>query len=342
VTKDGLTVPVVWKDNVDLWHQQIDDIITATGPAGTPHPVRAARVSATLTVGDPSYIGYDLGLNKPDGSPDIDGVMMWVTLYDPTESRIRTRLPQEVIKAGRVLVGLEEVTGADLLVTRVKNFNIAAVSETMPAPLKTHFRNACNAGVLIQRKSGRDLLSSFHKLNETYIRMRDWCEAPILLSTGVIGHRNGKVTIDGDLTKVNYSSMVAKLLFWQWRGGYFIPLVRDSDIIMFVGKMESRWLHHSDERWVMKERPPVQTLLPAGWWERIGVLPGFREAKSRDLAEYPGVECMADALVYLSNDKNYVRTNHPRGVGPADFRNIREWLGLKPGERLVVERDESQ
>lgn len=83
--------------------------------------------------------------------------------YDPTEGRDNTCLSQEIIKLGRPLEGLEAQTGADLLISPLDDILPSNVNRP---PGSLLLRKHCEAGMLVQRKSGRDMLNSIPRLAE--------------------------------------------------------------------------------------------------------------------------------------------------------------------------------
>jgi len=115
-----------------------------------------------------------------------------VIFYDPTEAREKTKLPANVIAAGVEMPGLEKFTGADLLLSPL-SIPIEALNVPGVEKLKVH----CQAGMLIQRKSGMDFFSSIGRLMDIQWRMQQW-GLGWLLVTGNIGcGKNGLAYMDG-------------------------------------------------------------------------------------------------------------------------------------------------
>ncbi len=263
-------------------------------------------------------------------------------LFDPTEAREASLLPQAVITAGRPLIGLEALTGADLMLTR-QPLELTRISNDTPVPILSAFAIAVRNGMLIQRKSGLDLLSSLDKLNRIQLKMMRFGGECWLLATGVIEARGGMVVLDKRVTKWKYSTLMAKIVDWQRRGGYWYCLPDDEHLTAFVAAAEKRVT--GDAVKVVATRQPAQSIVPAGWWERLTAIPGFGLTKAQALAEWLadgnyGFDTMAHALEYLSWEKRYVRDDHPNRVGPSDFKNARAWLMLEPGQRIVTTMEE--
>src|SRR5436190_9329914 len=104
---------------------------------------------------------------------------MGILFIENSEARKGTRLPQNVISAARVLNGLEETTGADILLSPLSMpiHNLNAIGLLM---LKRHIE----AGILIQRKSGRDAVNSIPNLPSIQERMRVHTKYPLLIIVG--------------------------------------------------------------------------------------------------------------------------------------------------------------
>ena len=153
---------------------------------------------------------------------------------DPTEARHGTLLPQSVIEKAQVLTGLEAETGADFLITPLSKpalGNAIADTKLSYAKLLKHTQ----AGALVQRKSGNDLLNSIKRLPAILDRMLAWTPRPVLLVTGVFyPGKNGNTVCNGRATKWDYNSLQGALESWQLGGGFVRLLQQDSDILQWV------------------------------------------------------------------------------------------------------------
>ena len=124
--------------------------------------------------------------------------------YDPTESSMTSLLPASVIKSGAKITGFEEMTGADYL--------LSIYDKSLPSRLKSivpHKRllklHCGHHGILIQRKSGNDLLSSIPRLEEIFNRMYKWTVNPVLLITGIFTQtKKGMVKVNNRVSDWNY------------------------------------------------------------------------------------------------------------------------------------------
>ena len=253
--------------------------------------------------------------------------------YDPTEARDKTRLPANVISAGKSLPGLERETGADLLLSPLSGLPIKVLNVPGLEKLKVH----CQAGVLIQRKSGMDFFSSIGHLMNIQWRMQQWGLGWLLI-TGNIGRgKNDLAYMDGRRTHVSYQQMIGALDYWQLRGGGITVLQEDALTAKWIALMCDRVEKVAYEpeievpplrqKTVKKERnkaknAAVQTLM---------CFPGIGEKWARIIADEKGT--LAKSMEFLSGEDYF------RGLGPKTRENARAWLGLKKGESLCLTMD---
>ena len=141
--------------------------------------------------------------------------MGFTLLIDHTEARHGTKLPANVIEHATVITGLEALTGADLILSPLDTPTLKALTKC-PASvqmLKIH----CQAGCLIQRKSGSDFIGSISKLAEIEYRMSQW-GLPWLLVTGEFRCTPAqKVIVNGRKTGYSYWSVLGSLDSWILR-----------------------------------------------------------------------------------------------------------------------------
>lgn len=254
--------------------------------------------------------------------------------YDPTEARVDSRLAEGVINAGKPLVGLEALTGADLLLT-ASECPFESVSQKMPHPLLNTFLKLTSHGMLVARKSGTDLVRSLVNLDSILMRMLDWTgpngEA-WLVSTGVHDEdMKGNIVVDGRSTGVRYTRVMARVTLWQRRGGYYVNLPNDRRLVSWCARWEQSWSTKPELK-VVRERHVI--LVDAPWWERLTLVPNVGNVRAVAIGKWlpEGYRTFGDALAYLSWPENYNPKDHPEGVGPALFETTRKWLGSRDGE----------
>jgi len=284
--------------------------------------------------------------------------------YDPSESRDKTRLQQEVINAGKPLDNLEMLTGADLLVTPIiDNINIpkpfvSSINENaltvigkmynskpievakyveipLPAVLATYkFWQACQAGILIQRKSGNDFTASIPKLNEIIGRMLLWTPDPWLLIAANIGcDRDGKAVIDGKTSGFTHKQVVSSKMSWMMSGGNVIEISRDnltSHVIEYAER-KLKQLNQDQNKFVVRRKWTRQTIVGPNdkRWEWMNVLinlPGIGQKRAKALADYAGN--LVNAIVFLC-DTNAVKELGNNDVARvSDSIKFRKLLGI--------------
>jgi ERCC4-type nuclease len=147
--------------------------------------------------------------------------------FDPTEDRKGSKVPWGVIEISHPLEGLESSTGADFLITPSE---IPLTSVLTPAG-KAKFPLVLENGMLIQRKSGMDLLSSIPHMSNILLRMMDtkreiedlgrYPPTCWLLVVGFYESSiDGYVKLgDGYQTQLKWTALQGALDAWQYRGG---------------------------------------------------------------------------------------------------------------------------
>ena len=196
---------------------------------------------------------------------------------DPTEARKGTRLPQAIIDQGSELAGLEAATGADILISTepitgdlsildgVANDALRFITTHFyehDDPVLSHIASTTNLsvpaiiaarklfiaaqnGLLIQRKTGSDLLSLVPNYSRILMKMLLWTNRPWLLFIGELKcSKDGHASIDNRKSKFHYNSVVGCLEAWQMGfqghgGGFVTTLTKDHLIAPWL----DRWLN---------------------------------------------------------------------------------------------------
>lgn len=249
--------------------------------------------------------------------------------YDPTEARDNTRLPQAVLDRGTLLPGLEHATGADLLLTRKVITDIDITS----LPSKLRLKAACEDGLLIQRKSGGDLIGSLQDLPAILVRMLEWSTMPFLVYTGsIMLGQDGALHVNGRRYQYRMPILVGSLEWWQLRGGFLAHLPDDESISDWISMWDKRLLELQLVK--VKEivaRPVKQSIMAANWKDTLAALPGIGGDRARVLGKE--FKTLGDALCWLTDEYSGKRVP---GIGPGIKNNIRRYLGLRDGETLGI------
>lgn len=269
--------------------------------------------------------------------------------YDPTESRERTRLPQSVILSGVPLEGLEAVTGADLLLSPLSTPNLEQVNEgnaLQMAKLGKHLKG----GLLIQRKSGLDLVTSIPRLAEIILRMlRYSMNPPWLLFVGRLDATpyryalvdDQMVSIHGSEGEaVSYKAVNRALTKWRLRGGGISIVVRDTLVAEWVNDMlELLQEIQAEPTKPIIRNDAMQVLTAPTWRDTLTTLPLIGEGKARLVGDHYG--SLAKSLLGLTDLATLKRPDRPKGIGQRIIQENRLYLGLNDGENLaIVNREE--
>ena len=164
---------------------------------------------------------------------------------DPTELRDSTRVPGPLQTIMRELPGLERATGADWLITPREEEIPPPGSPPGEFALRWHLSGG---GVLVQRKSGMDLLNSIPILGEVIERMVGWGPSWLVV-TGVLpcAGPGGKVVIGGQVTAWDWVDVEGALHAWQARGGCLWILPDDDALGPWVSRMLARCARWAEE-----------------------------------------------------------------------------------------------
>lgn len=266
-------------------------------------------------------------------------------LLDATEARSNTRLPQAVIAAAQVVDGFESLTGADILISPLSSPRLPdKLTDCLPhrKMLAIHTR----AGVLIQRKDGRDLVNSIPDLCRIEKKMMDWCGKinPWLLVVGTFSQPSERLLINGRKMKpcYNIKSIYAALDWWRLRGGNVTEVQSANHVTAWINHWHESMLHklNTEPDKLVVDRPPAQSLATPGndWWMPMITLPGIGPVKAQVLAQWLP-ECwqkLAYALCYLSDSAN-VKLDRPPGFGRKTFAEARRVLGLDDNDVMIVQ-----
>lgn len=255
---------------------------------------------------------------------------------DPTETRQGSRLPAAIVEVACPLTGLESVTGADLFIDPCDD---AIGYDITRPPGSIRFAGRVKHGMLVQRKSGMDLLGSLADLRTILARMYSTGAMSWLLTVGrfwpsASGH---VVCSDGAhsprQTEWAWSSYTGMLDAWQIRGGYVRSCDYDADA--------AEWLLSWDRKIKAFDTTREETIVlrpthikgvimhPKPWVATLESFPGLGPEKADAIAEH--CENLAYALMWMSGPELGVA-----GIGKATKEKWRRFMGLEDDDILLV------
>lgn len=272
-----------------------------------------------------------------------------MTIYiDPSEAH--TRLPDSVVRAAVQLPGLEAYTGADILVSiinepKIINLNDPPRIEIMK--LEKHLA----VGMLVQRKT-TDLLASIPYLKECLAKMENakpkygaW-----LLFVGdlTIDRETGCAKVSGQTSRWQWTTARNAIRRWQWRGGCVDFLKYDNMIAGWLNDCLDEIVNlEAHPEITIELRQPVQRIIGSQIDELRSVglqslmaFPDIGLKTAQVILDYCGT--LAQCFTFLSDPTNLVLETKPKGLGPVLFANFSRWLGLKPGETMVVDSESAR
>ena len=294
--------------------------------------------------------------------------------FDPTESRRGTRLPESIIDQGHDLPGLESATAADILLTTepisrsltilsdidqdklrfiTAHFheypepilpNVAsAVQLSLPAVITArHLFIAVQNGLLVQRKTGSDLLSLIPNYSRILMKMLVWSNRPWLLFIGTLKSKDDFAVIDRRKSKFHYNSVIGCLEAWQegfqgHGGGFYTQLDNDDLIASWLSRRLDK-LRSPNKAHLVPARAALRPVLgeKRSWVQTLATFPGIGPEKAKALADHWGT--LAGCLEYLSDDALWKQEKVP-GVSKGTVAQARIHLGFKEDKslRMIVE-----
>ena len=264
--------------------------------------------------------------------------------FDHTEGRRYTLLPESVRDKGKKIIGLERLTGADLLITPL---GIPSLPPTLKntAPHRSRLAKLCEPGALIQRATGLDMLRHIKDAEQIIVRMQEWGAIPVLLSAGAYGRsKAGTVTYRRKTSKWRYSSLQGVILSWQAAGGIYVPLCHGGAMLEWVEGFE-KWLvrrYNEPEKEIMVSLKPARPIIPLKEKRKDGYeigravqllasLKGIGEKHALALLEEFGTAGVA--LSILSSEQVLTDRMLPKGIGKLTAKGVADVLG----GRMTVE-----
>lgn len=256
--------------------------------------------------------------------------------YDPSEGRVGTALPPKILEVGYPLPGLEKATGADLFIDR----DDRPFTLDLETPFgMTIFQQHLKGGMLVQRKTGLDALSSIPEYRNILGRMYETGSMSWLLVVGVYWSDSaGNVVFGGHgagahMTQWKWHSYQGALDAWQIRGGYVHVCEDDFDAVnwLLAWDRKVKEMDLGREQVIVKRptAPSAVVMHPKPWIATLESFPGVGPAMADAISDY--TDTLAHALMWLSGECKGVP-----GVGPKTRAGWRRWMGLNDGESLVV------
>jgi ERCC4-type nuclease len=260
------------------------------------------------------------------------------SLYiDTTESRITSRLPRGVVQAAEIISGLEEYTGADMLLSPLSD-PLLPIKITDILPHQSALKAHCQAGLLVQRKTGLDLIHSIPDLKLSLHKMQKYTLRPYLLAVGKLTHtKEGIALMDSkpSAQSTSYMEVVLALEKWQQRGGFITFLAGDNWIAPWINLWMEKLLAMPQ---IKVARPIYQRL--TGPMEKdlhretLMTLPGIREVLAQRVVDYAGD--LRRCLEVVTSYHALELPHRPRGLGKKKIAEIKKYCGLGENEMLTA------
>lgn len=256
-----------------------------------------------------------------------------MTIYvDVTEARAKSRLHPKLAKTAQAIVGLEAITGADILISPLEDALPGNVNRPPGSILvKKHIQN----GMLVQRKTGSDALNSIPNMHNLIARARaSGAKMCWLLVTGYIVRKpeNNKVMCEGRVTDWNWNAYQAAIDAWQILGGYTHYEPDDLCAVDWVIAWDKKLpLLLNEVEMGLAEKPVTPKLGSIDPHpERVTLMsfPGCGDQTSYKIMDrFPS---LAMCLEWMSQP--FSKDTAMYGIGEETIKGWRKWFGLQEGE----------
>lgn len=250
-----------------------------------------------------------------------------------------TQWSQNLIDNSQRLVGLERITGADLLIT-TQDIMLSNLPDPIPTPIALTLKKIVNHGLLVQVKIGRDFTSSIPDLSSILYKMKQWSNRPwLLIAADVKQDKDHNAIIDGQCSDYSWNEVQGAVDWWQLRGGMINPFqIRTSDIYQWCIDWLPRLKKLEEDRIHFVTRPTNQLIFPSDG--RADILsrlmsPSFSGAGVKTaLKLLTETGSLAQALFYLSDPEN-CKTCHIEDIGAKRFEQFRRNMELEENQILL-------
>ena len=249
--------------------------------------------------------------------------------YD--DSEVGTRLGQSVIEVGVPLTGLEQYTGADFLISPLLK-PLPRIVHSGPGLDRINEHLA--VGMLVQRKSEADFLSSIPKLDHILQRMQNRGSICWLLVNGTFKPIDEHVMVNGRTTGWKWRAYRGALDAWQFRGGMVheepTDALGDEWLLAWDRKLPAL-LKSTDKLITPKPLAGIDGGIfhPRPWEQTLASLPDCGPQRAEVIGSYCGT--LASSLWWIT-DPN---AKPLPGIGPKLREKWQRYLGLTAHQSLV-------
>jgi len=260
-----------------------------------------------------------------------------------TEDRKNSRLPKTIIEKSTPIHNLEHYTGADLILLEED-----ILSDSIDdSPLQqARLRKMTRNGILVQRKTERDVCNSIPVLKEHLSKMQKWCSFCWLAVEGHVTrtpdgktmvlkrekhYGSGKVFVMYENTGWDYNAYLAAILKWQLRGGYFLP-VPNSDAwepaLVTLSQVVCH-LREEPEKTIIGREKVQNLVLGDRQLDTVASLPGLGGKRAPEV--WNQYKNLAQLLVGVCDPYRHIA-----GIGDRGRFNIRNYMGLTQSQKLAL------
>lgn len=239
------------------------------------------------------------------------------------------------------VANLEQFTGADFLVDPYDNLLLPDELKDIP-PHRVTLNQHCQNGVLIQRKSGRDLLNSIAELDTIQARMTIWSSQVWLVPIGISHSGEKGVAVFGRKVKNwKWASVQGAFNAWRLRGGSVASEVRsDNDLTEFLKRIEFKVKEYfcDDTKTVAKKGHNQKVkLIDRNWLNTLSAWPiGIGRKHLMTVAKFVVGRGHEPSLINVARCILSGQAEQINGWGAKRIADVREWWGVDHDKPLDV------
>lgn len=235
----------------------------------------------------------------------------------------------------KVCPHLEEWTGADLMVS-TKSFPVTTESLVL-----LHVKSGA---LLVQRKSGMDLISSFgFRLNSSLERMRltgaQQVQCVLLFIGSITENLEGKCVVDGFKTDYTLPNVLGTIEGWVERGGVY-SIIEKGNLGRWLAIKEHHLKVYEENRtkYIYPDAPFQELKSVKDWRITIATLPMMGTVRTQalyDFIEQKGYDSnLLNALAVLTDGRPEFKV---KGIGEEVIKHARNWMGLPENFGIGIE-----
>ncbi len=246
---------------------------------------------------------------------------------------------ERALLCGDILISLvntlPESLAQYMVMVGQQNYQALPIDDVLPNPTEAAIKTLGQNGLLIERKTASDFLSSLSdgRLFDQAKRLSESCKFPLLVITGLFSEKDGYVYADGRSTKWHWWAVQMALLRVQMAGVAILQF-NDKYLPELVCQL---WRYILDGNKPFRKAAPMRLIPLSDEAEFLCGIPNVGPEKAQALLDYTG--SITSALHFLTNRDSVSAEKRPFGFGIQTITRARKFFRLKKDEVLLPTED---